>query len=78
VRAVLDVNVVLSGLFWHGPPHELLGRVRDGTLTLRSNPAPLAELIVRLGPRPPKRLMQIIDTFIEAETLKSQATGSRS
>lgn len=34
--------------------------------------------IERLGPRPRKQLMQLIDTFIEAETLKSQATGSRS
>lgn len=44
VRVILDINVVLSGLFWHDPPHTLLNRVRDGTLTLVSSPALLAEL----------------------------------
>ena len=43
VRVILDINVVLSGLFWHGPPHTLLDHVRDGTLTLISSPALLAE-----------------------------------
>jgi uncharacterized protein len=44
VRAVLDTNVLLSGLLWRGNPHALLERVRDGTLTLISSPALLAEL----------------------------------
>jgi len=36
--------VVLSGLLWHGTPHTLLDRVREGTLTFISSPALLAEL----------------------------------
>jgi putative PIN family toxin of toxin-antitoxin system len=44
VRVILDINVVLSGLFWHGPPHTLLNYVRAGTLTLISSPDLLAEL----------------------------------
>jgi len=44
VRAILDTNVLLSGLLWHGKPHRLLERVRDGTVTLVSSPALLAEL----------------------------------
>lgn len=44
IRAVLDTNVVLSGLLWHGTPHALLDRVREGTLTFISSPALLAEL----------------------------------
>jgi uncharacterized protein len=44
IRAVLDTNVVLSGLFWHGTPHALLDRVREGTLIFISSPALLAEL----------------------------------
>lgn len=44
VRVILDINIVLSGLFWHGPPHTLLNCVRDGMLTLVSSPALLAEL----------------------------------
>jgi putative PIN family toxin of toxin-antitoxin system len=44
VRAVIDTNVLLSGLLWHGAPHALIEQVRAGTLTLVSSPALLAEL----------------------------------
>lgn len=44
MRAVLDTNVLLSGLLWRGNPHALLERVRNGTLTLISSPVLLAEL----------------------------------
>ena len=44
MRVILDINVVLSGLFWHGPPHTLLDRISDGTLTLIRSPVLLAEL----------------------------------
>jgi putative PIN family toxin of toxin-antitoxin system len=44
VRAVVDTNVLLSGLFWRGRPHALMERVRAGALTLISSPALLAEL----------------------------------
>ena len=44
MRAIIDTNVLLSGLFWHGPPHSLLDRVRDGSVALISSSALLAEL----------------------------------
>ena len=44
MRAIIDTNVLLSGLLWHGTPHVLLDRVRDGTVTLISSPVLLAEL----------------------------------
>jgi putative PIN family toxin of toxin-antitoxin system len=44
VRAVIDINVPLSGLIWRGRPHALIEQVRDGTLSLVSSPALLAEL----------------------------------
>lgn len=44
MRAIVDTNVVVSGLLWHGAPHILLDRVRDGALTLISSPVLLAEL----------------------------------
>lgn len=44
MRAVIDTNVLLSGILWHGVPHELLEQVRNGKLTLISSPALLAEL----------------------------------
>ena len=44
MRAVIDTNVLLSGLLWHGAPHVLLAHVRAGTLILVSSPALLAEM----------------------------------
>ena len=44
MRAVIDTNVLLSGLLWHGAPHALLQAARDGSLILVSSPALLAEL----------------------------------
>ena len=44
VRAVVDTNVLLSGLFWRGRPHVLMEQLRAGTLTLISSPALLVEL----------------------------------
>lgn len=44
MRAVIDTNVLISGLLWHGAPHTLLERVRSGALVLVSSPALLAEL----------------------------------
>ncbi len=49
MRAVIDTNVLISALLWHGQPHALLEHVRDGTLTLVSSPALLAELADVLG-----------------------------
>ncbi len=44
VRAVLDTNVLLSGLLWRGTPHRLIEAVRAGTITLITSPVLLAEL----------------------------------
>jgi putative PIN family toxin of toxin-antitoxin system len=49
VRVVIDTNVLVSGLFWHGTPHDVLEHVRAGTLTLISSPALLAEFEVVIG-----------------------------
>jgi putative PIN family toxin of toxin-antitoxin system len=43
VRAVIDTNVLLSGLLWRAPPHAVLEHVRAGALTLVSSPALLSE-----------------------------------
>jgi putative PIN family toxin of toxin-antitoxin system len=43
VRAVVDTNVLLSGLIWRGAPHALLEHVRIGTLRIYSSPALIAE-----------------------------------
>lgn len=49
MRAVIDTNVLLSGLLWRGPPHALLEHVRAGTLAMVSSPALLAELTHVIG-----------------------------
>ena len=49
MRAVVDTNVLLSGLFWHGAPHALLAQVRAGALSIASSPALLAELTDVMG-----------------------------
>ena len=51
MRAVLDTNVLLSGLLWHGTPHALMEQVREGALGLVSSPALIAEL-ARIVTRP--------------------------
>ena len=49
MRAVIDTNVLIAGLLWHGPPHALLTLVRDGVVGLVSSPTLLAELTHVLG-----------------------------
>lgn len=44
MRAVLDTNVLLSGLLWRGAPHSLIEHVQAGTLAMVSSPVLLAEL----------------------------------
>lgn len=44
MRAVIDTNVLMSGLLWRGTPHALLEQVRNNVLTLISSPALLMEL----------------------------------
>jgi len=49
VRAVIDTNVLLSVLFWGGPPHVLLEHVRGGAVVMISSPGLLAEFADVLG-----------------------------
>lgn len=51
MRAVIDTNVVISGLLWHGAPHTLIEHAERGILTVVSSPALLAELERVLGRR---------------------------
>jgi len=44
VRAVLDTNLLVSGLFWQGPAHALIEHARAGALSIVSGPTLLAEL----------------------------------
>lgn len=48
-RAVLDTNVIVSGLGWPGAPAAILDAALDGRLVLVSSPPLLAELRRVLG-----------------------------
>jgi len=43
MRVVLDANVVISGIFWSGPPQTILKRWLEGKLTLVMSAQILAE-----------------------------------
>ena len=76
---VIDTNVLLSGLFWRGPPHELLGKARDGSVDLVFSPALIQELadviarpkfadiLVRVN-RTPERILSELRTFADIVT----------
>jgi putative PIN family toxin of toxin-antitoxin system len=44
MRVVVDTNVAVSGLLWHGPPNQILKWVRDGILVLIASEETGAEL----------------------------------
>ena len=43
MRIVIDANVVISGIFWSGPPQQILKRWLEGKLTLVMTAPILAE-----------------------------------
>ena len=49
MRAILDTNVLVSGLLWHDAPHALIEQICSGNLTLVSSPVLMAELVETLG-----------------------------
>ena len=49
MRAVIDTNVLISGLLWHGAPHALMVHVRQGDLDFFISPALLAEFSNAIG-----------------------------
>jgi uncharacterized protein len=70
VRAVIDTNVLLSGLLWRGTPHALMEKVRTGALTLISSPALLAELAEVMNR--PKFEAVLIRSAIDPERVLSE------
>jgi hypothetical protein len=77
MRAVLDTNVLLSGLFWRGAPHALIAQVRAGALNVVSSPSLLAELAEVIN-RPNSRLYWTAPTPIPRRCLLTYGGWSRS
>jgi putative PIN family toxin of toxin-antitoxin system len=44
MRAVVDTNVALSGLLWHGPPNQILEWAREGNVEILACEETTAEL----------------------------------
>jgi putative PIN family toxin of toxin-antitoxin system len=44
VRAIVDTNLLIAAVLWHGLPHRLLEHARAGALTLVSSTTLIAEL----------------------------------
>jgi putative PIN family toxin of toxin-antitoxin system len=92
VRAVIDTNVLVSGLLWRGAPHDLVERVRTGALTLVSSPALLAEfgdvidrpkfrpILARAGLRPEQLLAELrrVAEIVDPPPLPAPVSRDRS
>jgi len=76
VRIVIDTNVLLSGLLWHGAPHTLFNQARDGTVDLMMSQVLLDELaevitrqkfaaILQRSSRTPERILLELRSFAE-------------
>ena len=67
MRLVLDTNVVIAGLLWHGTPRRLLERtIDDDAIELYSSPALIDELGNALGyPKFAQRIARY-ETTVEA------------
>jgi len=71
MRLVLDTNVVIAGLLWHGTPRWLLDRaIDDDAIELYSSPALIDELGNTLGY--PKFTQRIARYETHVETLVAQ------
>ncbi|MPZ36390.1 MAG: putative toxin-antitoxin system toxin component, PIN family [Rhodospirillales bacterium] len=51
MRVVIDTNVLVSGLLWHGAPHALIEQAREGRFTIVSSSRLLDELAEVVGRR---------------------------
>ena len=60
MKAVIDTNVALSGLLWHGPPNQIQKWAREGILEVVACEETVAELKRVLGyKRFDKRLIEL-------------------
>jgi putative PIN family toxin of toxin-antitoxin system len=49
MRVVVDTNVVIAGMLWHGPPRRLLEAAIEGTIRLATSAAMIQELAQALS-----------------------------
>ncbi len=76
MRIVIDTNVLLSAVFWHGTPHTLLNQVRSGAAELIISPVLINEIsrvihrdkfaaILKQTDRKPARILEELRALAE-------------
>ena len=76
MRVVIDTNVLLSALLWHGAPHALFDQVRVGTIELVMSPNLIVEIadvihrrkfaaILQRTTRTPERILSELHALAE-------------
>ena len=72
LKAVLDTNVLISGVFWKGPPFEILGAWQHGQFSLVISAAILEEYRRVLHEMTRTRRSTVIDPILELIEFHSQ------
>lgn len=72
MRLVLDTNVVLSALLWHGTPHRLVARAQEEDIAFYTSRALLAELAAILGRNKFAKALTVNHTTVD-EVLRAYA-----
>ena len=72
IKAVLDTNVLISGVFWKGPPFEILGAWQKRRFTLVLSPAILEEYRRVLHEMMKKRPLGVLSSILEVIELHSE------
>jgi putative PIN family toxin of toxin-antitoxin system len=70
MRLILDINVVISGLLWRGPPARLIDLVVEQAATACMNPFLVEELVEKL--KMPKFASRIATAGLTADELTGQ------
>jgi putative PIN family toxin of toxin-antitoxin system len=77
MKVILDTNVLISGLFFGGPPYQVLQAWRDGRIDLVISPAILAEY-AQVALRLSRKYPGIdISAFIDLVTVRSHIVQPR-
>lgn len=77
MRLVLDTNVVVAGLLWHGPPHRLIDlAIDDESIALYSSPVLIEELANTLAYARFAKRIALFETSIAALVAQYEALVS--
>ena len=71
-KAVLDINVFISALFWKGAPHQIFKRMLKGEFLNFTSPQILEELKKKLLDKfrlPPERVKEFLEIIIFASQI---------